>query len=92
LAATPTCPGAYAYASRSCWPRWPSPLDLVPDVLPVVGYADDAIIATALLRSVARHAGLATVRRHWPGTPDGFAALCHLTGLPNSNPTPRPPA
>jgi uncharacterized membrane protein YkvA (DUF1232 family) len=68
------------------------PLDLVPDVLPVVRYADDAIIATALLRSVARHAGLATVRRHWPGTPDGFAALCHLTGLPNSNPTPRPPA
>ena len=68
------------------------PLDLVPDFIPVLGYADDAIIVTAVLRSVARRAGLAAVRRHWPGTPDGFAALCRLTGLSELNPTPRPPA
>ena len=38
------------------------PLDLVPDFLPVLGYADDAIIATAVLRSVVRRAGLTAVR------------------------------
>jgi uncharacterized membrane protein YkvA (DUF1232 family) len=64
------------------------PLDLVPDFLPVVGYADDAIIVTAVLRSVVRRAGLPAVRRHWPGTPDGFTVLCRLTGLNESNPTP----
>ena len=58
------------------------PVDLVPDFIPVVGYADDAIIVAAVLRSVARHAGIAAVQRHWPGTSDGFAALCRLTGLP----------
>lgn len=58
------------------------PLDLVPDFIPVLGYADDAIIVTAVLRSVVRRAGLQAVRRHWPGTDDGFTALCRLTGLP----------
>jgi uncharacterized membrane protein YkvA (DUF1232 family) len=57
------------------------PIDLVPDFLPVIGYADDAIIVAAVLRSVARHAGVEAIQRHWPGTPDGFAALCRITGL-----------
>jgi uncharacterized membrane protein YkvA (DUF1232 family) len=64
------------------------PLDLVPDFIPVLGYADDAIIVTAVLRSVVRRAGLTGVRRHWPGTPDGFTVLCRLTGLSESNSTP----
>ncbi len=58
-----------------------SPIDLVPDFIPVVGYADDAIIVAAVLRSVVRHAGIGALRRHWGGTSDGFAALCRITGL-----------
>lgn len=57
------------------------PIDLIPDFIPVVGYADDAIIVTLVLRSVVRQAGLAAVRAHWPGTDDGFDALTRLTGL-----------
>ncbi|WP_086851259.1 YkvA family protein [Amycolatopsis kentuckyensis] len=58
------------------------PIDLVPDFIPVLGYADDAIIVSAVLRSVVRRAGLEAVRAHWPGTDDGFAALARLTRLP----------
>src|SRR6266516_2023677 len=58
-----------------------SPIDLVPDFIPVVGYADDAIIVGAVLRSVVRHAGVQALERHWPGTRDGLAALYRLTGL-----------
>jgi uncharacterized membrane protein YkvA (DUF1232 family) len=61
------------------------PIDLVPDFVPVLGYADDAIIASLVLRSVVRRAGAHTVRRHWPGTDDGLAALARLTGLRLSN-------
>ncbi|MGW5361907.1 YkvA family protein [Actinopolymorpha pittospori] len=57
------------------------PIDLIPDFIPVLGYADDAIILTLVLRSVVRRAGLDAVHRHWPGTPDGFTALTRLTGL-----------
>lgn len=58
-----------------------SPIDLVPDFIPVLGYADDAIIVIAVLRGVVRRAGLDAVRAHWPGTDDGFAALVRLAGL-----------
>jgi uncharacterized membrane protein YkvA (DUF1232 family) len=59
----------------------PSPIDLVPDFVPVLGYADDAIVVSFVLRSVVRRAGGPVVRRHWPGTDDGLAALGRLTGL-----------
>ena len=57
------------------------PFDLVPDVVPVVGYADDAIVVAAALRSVVRRAGLPALERHWSGTPDGLAAVVRLAGL-----------
>lgn len=60
------------------------PFDLIPDFVPVLGYADDAIIVAAVLRSVVRRAGIDAVRSHWPGSDDGFAALCRLTGLNGS--------
>ena len=60
------------------------PFDLIPDFIPVLGYADDAVIVTAVLRGVVRRAGIVAVRRHWPGSDDGFAALCRLTGLNTS--------
>jgi uncharacterized membrane protein YkvA (DUF1232 family) len=56
------------------------PFDLVPDFIPVLGYADDAVVVLLVLRSVARAAGPQALQRHWPGTPDGLAALRRLLG------------
>ncbi|MET8003683.1 YkvA family protein [Nonomuraea glycinis] len=58
------------------------PIDLVPDFVPVLGYADDAIVVALVLRSVVRGAGPQALERHWPGTPDGLAAVRRLAGLP----------
>lgn len=60
------------------------PLDLVPDFIPVVGYADDAIVVALALRSVIRVAGPEALDRHWPGTPDGLRAVKRLAGLRDS--------
>jgi len=57
------------------------PIDLIPDFIPILGYADDAIVVVAVLRSVVRRVGIETLRAHWPGTPDGFTALCRLARL-----------
>ncbi len=57
------------------------PIDLIPDFIPVLGYADDAIIVVAVLRSIVRRAGLEPLKAHWRGTEDGFSALCKAAGL-----------
>ena len=65
-----------------------SPVDLVPDVLPVVGYADDAVVVAWVLRSVVRRAGDAALVRHWPGTSAGLAVVRRLAGLDSTPPSP----
>jgi uncharacterized membrane protein YkvA (DUF1232 family) len=57
------------------------PFDLVPDFVPVLGYADDAIVVALALRSVTRRAGEVALERHWPGTPEGLAAVRRLARL-----------
>jgi len=46
-----------------------SPLDLIPDFIPVIGQLDDALIAAVVLRTVRRGVRRSIVRQHWPGPP-----------------------
>lgn len=57
-----------------------SPIDLVPDFLPVIGYADDAIVVAIALHFAIRHAGMPAIERHWPGTPEGLSSVLTLVG------------
>lgn len=58
-----------------------SPIDLIPDFIPVIGYADDAVIVVFALRSAVHRAGADTVQRHWPGTPEGLSAVLRLARI-----------
>jgi uncharacterized membrane protein YkvA (DUF1232 family) len=51
------------------------PIDLVPDFIPVIGYADDAILTALVLHRLLRKAGPTKLTEHWPGTPDGLTTL-----------------
>ena len=57
------------------------PIDLVPDFIPVIGYADDVIVVGVVLRSVIRRAGRDAVERHWRGSPDGLKLVRRLAGV-----------
>lgn len=59
-----------------------SPIDLVPDVVPVLGYADDVVVVALALRSVVRRAGGEALTGAWPGGPGGLAVVRRLAGLP----------
>jgi uncharacterized membrane protein YkvA (DUF1232 family) len=67
-----------------------SPFDLVPDFVPVIGFADDAIITAFVLRQVIRRAGPDKLQEHWPGSADGLATLTRLLRLPEPGDAPSP--
>lgn len=58
-----------------------SPVDLVPDVLPVIGWADDVVVVALVLRAVVRAAGDDALARHWPGTAEGLGVVRRLAGI-----------
>jgi uncharacterized membrane protein YkvA (DUF1232 family) len=58
-----------------------SPIDLIPDFIPVLGYADDALVVAIALRFATKRAGSDAIERQWPGTPAGLAAVLRLAGL-----------
>ena len=60
------------------------PIDLVPDFIPVVGYADDVLLVAWVLRSVVRAAGPDALERHWPGTPQGLDVVRRLARVPSA--------
>ncbi len=58
-----------------------SPIQLIPDFIPVIGFLDDAVLVAIMLRIVVRTAGPQMLQKHWPGTPEGLRALCRVCGL-----------
>lgn len=58
------------------------PIDLVPDFLPLIGYADDLILTALVLRHLVRQAGRETLEKRWPGTEEGLTTLRALLRLP----------
>jgi uncharacterized membrane protein YkvA (DUF1232 family) len=59
-----------------------SPIDLVPDFLPVIGVLDDAILVVLTLRWILRSAGPQRVTRHWRGSPRGLELVLRAAYRP----------
>src|SRR6266566_3664054 len=58
-----------------------SPIDLIPEFIPVAGPLDDAIVAVLILRHVLKRAGREVVEEHWRGDPAVLDRLLRLTRI-----------
>jgi uncharacterized membrane protein YkvA (DUF1232 family) len=52
-----------------------SPIDPIPEFLPVIGPIDDLIVAAIVLRWAARRVGPDRMQSLWPGSDEGYALL-----------------
>jgi uncharacterized membrane protein YkvA (DUF1232 family) len=57
-----------------------SPIDLIPEFIPVLGPIDDVVVAVVAMRYVRRRVGIEDLRRRWTGTDAGFALLVRVIG------------
>ena len=58
-----------------------SPLDLVPDFVPFVGYADDLLLAAMLLDGVLNYVDRRLVLKYWPGSAGSLEKLARVAAL-----------
>ena len=52
-----------------------SPIDLIPEFIPVAGPLDDAIVAVLVLRHVLRRSERAVIEAHWRGDPKTLESI-----------------
>ncbi len=57
-----------------------SPIDLLPEFLPVIGPLDDAVVAALVLRHLVHRAGADVVREHWRGEPNTLELILRGAG------------
>ena len=57
-----------------------SPIDLIPEFIPVLGPMDDVVVAVVAMRYVRRRVGVEDLRRRWSGSEAGFAMLLTVIG------------
>jgi uncharacterized membrane protein YkvA (DUF1232 family) len=57
-----------------------SPLDLIPEFIPVIGPLDDVVVAVVSMRYIRRRMGSEELCRRWTGSPEGFVLLARVIG------------
>jgi uncharacterized membrane protein YkvA (DUF1232 family) len=57
-----------------------SPIDLIPEFIPVIGPLDDVVVAVVAMRYVRSRIGAEALRERWRGSDDGFALLLRVIG------------
>ena len=57
-----------------------SPIDLIPEFIPVLGPLDDVVVAVLVLRYVRRRLGADELRSRWRGSDEGFELLARVIG------------
>lgn len=62
-----------------------SPIDLIPEFIPLLGPLDDAVVAALILRHLLKTAGRDVIGEHWHGEPATLERLLKLVGSKRSS-------
>ena len=81
LAADPVLPRSAKLALAAAVVYLMSPIDLIPDFVPFVGYLDDALLAAVVLDGVLNYVDRGVVLRYWPGSPESLDKLARAARL-----------
>ena len=63
-----------------------SPIDLIPDFVPVLGYLDDALVVAWAIRRLIGAAGRERVTARWTGDPATLERILRLARVPPNRP------
>lgn len=61
-----------------------SPVDLIPEFVPVIGPLDDAVVAAIVLRRLVKTAGRQVMQDHWRGQDQTLDRLLRISGAGRS--------
>ena len=81
LVADPVLPRLAKVALAAAAVYLVSPIDLIPDFVPFLGFVDDLLLAAIVLDGILNYVDRTLVLRYWPGTPatlDRLARASHL--------------
>jgi len=81
LAADPVLPRSAKVALAAAVVYLLSPINLIPDFVPFVGYLDDALLAAVVLDGVLNYVDRGVVLRYWPGSPQSLDKLARAARL-----------
>lgn len=81
LALDPRVPGRDKLIALAAAAYLASPVDLIPDAIPILGQVDDLGLLAWALRRLLQSAGYGVVTELWRGTDEGLALVLSLAGV-----------
>ena len=78
LVGDPVLPRAAKIALAAAAIYLVSPIDLIPDFIPFVGYLDDALLAAVVVDGILNYVDRGLVLRYWPGSRESLERLARV--------------
>jgi uncharacterized membrane protein YkvA (DUF1232 family) len=81
LAKDPVLPKAAKLALAAVVLYLVSPVDLIPDFVPVLGHLDDVFVAAILVDGMLNFVNRGLVLRYWPGSPESLERIARAARI-----------
>jgi uncharacterized membrane protein YkvA (DUF1232 family) len=81
LVSDPLLPRAAKIALAAAMVYLASPIDLIPDFIPLVGYLDDLLIGALVIDGVLNWVDRGLILKYWPGTPDSLERIARVARM-----------